>query len=151
MPEPDFDLSTADRWFAVEANNRAWDLIERHERSDAQRRELVNVAHASMYHWSRVGQPVHRLRACVMLAAAYHVLGRDEDASHFAEEAVDLIETAGEEASAFDRASAHRGLAVTAAKAGHQGQADVANEHYEAELARIDDENDRRVLQGLFS
>ena len=33
MPEPTFDLAAAHRWFAVEANNAAWALVGRDDRS----------------------------------------------------------------------------------------------------------------------
>ena len=33
MPAPPFDLAQAHRWFAIEFNNQAWELVEKPSRS----------------------------------------------------------------------------------------------------------------------
>ncbi|NJM49445.1 MAG: hypothetical protein HC860_27425 [Alkalinema sp. RU_4_3] len=33
MSQPPFDVAVAHRWFAVEFNNRAWDLVEKTDRT----------------------------------------------------------------------------------------------------------------------
>lgn len=48
MAEPPFELDKAHRWFAIELNNRAWDLLEGEELSEAEADELVHVAHSSL-------------------------------------------------------------------------------------------------------
>ena len=43
MATPPFDLARAHRWFAVELNNLAWDLVEAQERSAS---DIARMIHA---------------------------------------------------------------------------------------------------------
>ena len=47
MSTPPFDLSKAHRWFAIELNNRAWELIEAPARTAEEAVEMVTAAHAA--------------------------------------------------------------------------------------------------------
>ena len=69
MPEPPFEVSQAHRWFAVELNNRAWDLVEATERSPDETDEMIDSAHAACLHWRAVGVPLNALR----LSACYRL------------------------------------------------------------------------------
>lgn len=48
-----FDDPTTSRVFAVGAFNRAWDLIDRVDRSAEDTQEMIHLAHVSRWHWSR--------------------------------------------------------------------------------------------------
>lgn len=43
------------RYFAIEANNRAWALASQPSRSTPEAREMLQAAHASAFHWNVVG------------------------------------------------------------------------------------------------
>jgi hypothetical protein len=51
MATPDFDLAAAHTYFAAHCFNRAWDLIEKPDRSPADDRLMVALNQASLYHW----------------------------------------------------------------------------------------------------
>ena len=85
---PPFDEARAHRWFAVEANNLGWDLLERDGRTDADVERMLHAAHAAWFHWDAVGTAVNRLRAEVLLATAYHAARRTEPAAWHAERAL---------------------------------------------------------------
>jgi hypothetical protein len=50
---PSFDLAEAHRYFAAQCFNRAWDLIDKKDRTAADDRLMVALNQASIYHWSQ--------------------------------------------------------------------------------------------------
>jgi hypothetical protein len=49
-------------YFARECNQRVWALIAQSERSDDEEVELLDAAHASLFHWRYAGTAVHLQR-----------------------------------------------------------------------------------------
>ena len=49
---PSFDLTAAHKYFAANCFNKAWDLIERPDRTPEESRLMVALNQASIYHWS---------------------------------------------------------------------------------------------------
>ena len=73
------------RRFAAAANNRAWDLSER-VRDAAEDQEMLDAAHASAWHWAKVGTELHRMRATMLLAEVHASLGLGQSALAYAEQ-----------------------------------------------------------------
>ncbi len=48
----DFDLAAAHRYFAADCFNRAWDLIEKKDRTEEDDRMMVALSYASIFHWT---------------------------------------------------------------------------------------------------
>ena len=48
---PDFDLSAAHKYFSAHCFNKAWDLIEKIDRTPEDERLMVALNQASIYHW----------------------------------------------------------------------------------------------------
>lgn len=52
MPSaPTFDLAAAHKYFAADCFNKAWDLIEKPERTPEEERLMVALNQASLFHW----------------------------------------------------------------------------------------------------
>ncbi|MFT6516540.1 MAG: hypothetical protein ACJATP_000194 [Candidatus Azotimanducaceae bacterium] len=49
------DASAWHRYFAIEANSRAWEQDTR-ARTPAEDRELLNTAHTAVWHWQRTAR-----------------------------------------------------------------------------------------------
>jgi hypothetical protein len=150
MPTPAFDLPTAHRWFAIEGNNLAWNLIEKKQRSPDDIDRLIHAAHASHWHWSEIGKPVNELRGLVLLTTAYCAAQRPEGARHFARRCLTLSRSLGEEQTAFDRATS---LACSAAAARLAGDdAEAGQLHAQALVAASAlDADDRAVFDQLYA
>lgn len=149
MAEPPFDLSKAHRWFAVEFNNRSWDIIESQDRSAEQVEELIHTAHASVRHWIEAGKPINRLRGYCLLAHAYCTADDGATALNWARRCVDLLEPLAADVTGFDRASALGCLARSQRRA---GQADAAKEttaRTMAAIAELADAEERSVAEKL--
>ena len=150
MNTPPFDLAVAQRWFAVELNNLAWDLVETATLSEAQAQRMIHAAHAACYFWIEAGDLLNHLRAQNLLATAYAKAGRGEAAVYHAEKCVDLSLEAGDTQTDFDRAVAY-GCADSACRAA--GKIELAR-NYRAqavELSRkLTDADEKSVFDRLY-
>jgi len=141
------DQQTIDRWhrrFAVECNNRGWDLTAQTARSAREEREMLLTAHAAAYHWSKVGKPVNDMRAELLLAHVHALLGQGEAALAYARRCLAFCEA--EECEDWDLAFAHSHMALAAHSA---GAAALHALHYATaqELgAAIKEEEDRKIF-----
>lgn len=119
MTENSFDVPRAQRWFAVEFNNRAWDLVEQAERTDAETEEMIHAAHAALVHWQAAGTALNSLRAYCLLATAYIAAQRIDSAARYAKICLDHLPQV-EGATPLDRACTYGCAAAAYAQAGDQ-------------------------------
>jgi hypothetical protein len=149
MTDVPIDTERAHRWFAVEFNNRAWDLVELAQRSAAETEEMIHTAHAACLHWSAVGNVVNQLRAQCLLATAYATAGFGEAAVRHAEKCLKLCDEAGDDATTFDEATAF-GCASSAYKT--IGCAEAAFQWYDKATCAAEelDANDRWVFNKIY-
>jgi len=137
------------RRFAVDCNNAAWTLAEKNDRAPAEDREMLLLAYASAYHWSKVGTPVHQARADVTLAHAHALLGHGSLALDYARRCLAYFEA--NPAEDWDIAFAHAEVAYAAAVLGN---ADLHASHYAAAKAlgaAISNEQDRTIFEAEFA
>lgn len=127
MADAPFDIRVAHRWFAVELNNLAWDLVETKDRSQQDTQRMIDAAHAACFHWLQVGTSLNHQRAQCLSASAYAAAGCAEAAMRHAQHCLKLSEENGATQTAFDRATAHGCAASALALA---GQMDEAQEHH---------------------
>jgi hypothetical protein len=149
MSEPPFDLAKAHRWFAVEFNNVAWELCELPARTAEETERMIDAAHASLQHWRHAGTVLNELRGQVLLATCYVAAGQVEGALRHGYRACELIPAAAE-APPFDLVGAWGSAAGAAALAGKNDDAQRMRSEALAALARLDDEDDRRVATQLW-
>jgi hypothetical protein len=150
MPDAPFDLQKAHRWFAVEFNNRAWDLVEAPSRSPDETSEMIHAAHAACIHWRAVGRPVNLLRGEYLLTTAYASAGIAESAVRHAERALQLGETVGDEQTEFDRAALHGSAANAYAAAGDRSRAQDHHCKLAQLMAQLTDADERQLLSKLY-
>ncbi|HMH28932.1 MAG TPA: hypothetical protein VK580_10125 [Steroidobacteraceae bacterium] len=74
------------RRFAAAGNNRAWDVSEQLTRNQAEDEEMLDAAHASAWHWAKVGSELNRMRATLLLAEVHALLGFGHSAMTYAEQ-----------------------------------------------------------------
>ena len=105
----EFTLEQAHQIFAVDFFNRTWDFLDMPERNYEEDEVMLNLAHASLMHWSIVGQPLNMQRGEWMVAHVYTILGRKEPALHHAQNCLNITEKFGFED--FDLAFAYEEFA----------------------------------------
>jgi DNA-binding transcriptional MerR regulator len=142
---PELD-PVAERQLAAALFNRVWTLLELETRTEAEEAEMIHAAHASTYHWMRIGGPERRARGEWQCSRVYAVLGRAEPALFHASKVLEICQR--EHIGDFDLAFAYEALARANALSG-----DLAEAHHWAELARaasaeIAEEEDREIVIG---
>jgi hypothetical protein len=145
-----YSLSEAHRHFGVEANGRAWQLLEKEDRSRLEDDELLYAAHASVYHWLQVGKGVHQQRGEYLIAKVYLNLNLPEPALRHAQRCMQLTESHREQMADFDIAFAHE---ISARAFAISGDKMLAMKEYQ--LARqfgneIQDVEDKRIFDSDF-
>ncbi len=150
MSAPSFDLSQAHRWFGIEFNNTAWDLVEAPVRTAAETERMLCLAHASCLHWASIGTPANEQRGLVLLALAHAVAGIGTRAVELAKRCLDVGTSHNELLTPFDRAAAAAVMA-TALRSNHR-PADAREWETNARslLAQVE-EDDRPVIQRILT
>ncbi len=127
--QPPFDLNRAHRWFAVELNNLAWDVVEADSRTPDEMELMIHAAHGACYHWLQVGNILNHQRAQNLLAHAYLTAGEVNAALRHALKCLAIGEQAGDLQETFDIVTKH-GIAALAFNLAQQHE--QANEHKKA-------------------
>ena len=150
MKQPQFNLQQAHRWFAVECNNHAWDLIEKSDRTADETDAMLHAAHASCHHWLQIGGELEHARACTLLATAYHRAGFFERGMHFALRALACLEEPGITPTPFDRACAHGAMAANCLLADRKPDAALHASAGGEAAAQCEESGERDLVEQLY-
>ncbi|MCB1646647.1 MAG: hypothetical protein KDI36_14405 [Pseudomonadales bacterium] len=145
----DEDLNKWDRYFAIEANNLAWQLTTQ-PRTAAEDDELLNLAHSSAFHWSRVGNELNRMRATMLLAEVHALLGLGQTALLYAGKMRDFF-LAQDDVPDWETAFVHTIHAHAACAAADHVSHQVSYELARKAIDAIADEDDRNVVLQTFN
>ncbi|HEY6016427.1 MAG TPA: hypothetical protein VIU16_06550 [Gaiellaceae bacterium] len=132
-----------ERQLAVDLFNHCWTLLARDRRSRDEDDEMLHAAHASRFHWGRVGGPENRARGEWQCSRVYCVLGRAEPALHHARRCLELCEEHG--LADWDLAFAYEALARAHRVAGDDGEAERFREL--ARTVPVAEAEDRELLE----
>jgi hypothetical protein len=140
-----FDLAAAHKYFAASCFNRAWDLIEKKDRTDKDNQMMVALSYASIFHWSNRPDCDDQ-----KLSIGYWQASRVQALAHNPHEAVRLGEIClsySHNLRPFFRAYAHEALARA-----HQllGEREQTERHLSAALqflVLVKDEQNRDLLE----
>ena len=132
------------RQVAVDAFNRAWELIDLLSRTPEQERELLGLAFTSRYHWGVVGGDEEAMVGDWLIAHVASLQGFGEIAHRYAASALDVCRANGW--TDWRLASMLEGMARASAVTGD----DHARDRYAAEarrvLATVEDKEDRELI-----
>ncbi|HEX6844900.1 MAG TPA: MerR family transcriptional regulator [Actinomycetota bacterium] len=134
-----------ERQVAVDLFNHTWELLETAERTREQEDRMVHAAHASRFHWERVGTPTNLAVGEWQVSRVYAVLGRGEPAVHHATRCREICEEEGVEP--FYLAEAYEALARAHAVAGDRASAADAEAQAWRAAERITDDEERQMFE----
>lgn len=137
----DADVETR---LAASLFNGVWTLLEKPSRTADDDVTMIHMAHASCYHWGRVGTAVNAVRGEWQCSRVYATLGRAEPSVFHAERALAVCKENG--IGDFDLAFCYEALARAHAVA---GRPDEAGRWYQLGLEaakHVAEDDDREIL-----
>ncbi len=143
--EKKMDLSEAHQYFAVECNNKTWDLLDKTERTPDEEIEMIHQVHASCWHWSRAGEPVNVVRGHYVAAKVYFAAGMTESARFWAQKTWDQTVELGLES--WDYAFACEIMARACAAAGEKDKHEEYHRKAQDAIAGLGND-ERELCQG---
>ena len=87
MPQTEHDFH---RKVAADCFNRTWDYLEQKNRSPDDDQIMLNLAHASRYHWSLIGKPRNFTTGDWQISRVYAALNQPDLALSFAKKALEI-------------------------------------------------------------
>ncbi|MFQ6605771.1 MAG: hypothetical protein ACE5D8_09505 [Fidelibacterota bacterium] len=95
MATTTYTLEEAQGVLARKLNQRVWELLDKVGRRPEENEEMIQAAHASLYHWSQIGTVLNVQRGQWLLSRVYAVLGVPAAVRHYAEACWTLTEREG--------------------------------------------------------
>jgi hypothetical protein len=138
-------LPEAQQHFAVECNNKTWDLIEKPGRTPEEDVEMIHQVHTSCWHWSKVGEPVNMARGHYLAAKVYFAAGMAESACFWARKTWDQTVELGLES--WDYAFGCEIMARAHAAAGEKDKHEELYRKAQDAIAGLD-KGERELCQG---
>ena len=137
------------RFFAMQGNNRAWDLVEQ-SRVHAANHDLLDAAHAAAWHWRAIGTELNHMRATMLLAEVHALLGHGQTALAYAE-AMKAYFLGKSDTPDWEIAFTHAIHAHAAHAAGRGELHAAAYRDAAASIAVVKDDEDRAVVLKTFA
>jgi tetratricopeptide (TPR) repeat protein len=134
-----------ERALAAELFNGTWRLLENEHRSTAEDDRMLNMAHASRFHWEQDGTPSNLAIGEWQCSRVYAVLGRPEPALHHAGRALQIPQDNG--IGDFQLAYAYEALARAHAVAGDAQEARRWTEQALAAVELVTQADDRELIR----
>jgi len=141
--DPGLDPATH-RDVGIALFNYVWTFLELDSRTPEQEIEMVHAAHASAYHWMRVGTPANRARSEWQCSRVYAVIGRSEPAIWHAQLCLAICEREG--IGDWDLGFAYEALARAHAVAGDKEETARWLQRAHDAAAEIAKDGDRDLL-----
>lgn len=130
--------------FAVDLFNLTWDHLDNKNRDQNQTDEMIHAAHASRFHWGKVGQPIHLERGEWQISRVYSVVGMAQSALYHAQRCLDIC--VDNDIGDFDIAFAYEAMARAHAVDKNKIQMDKYLELAQKAGQNIDKQEDRKYF-----
>ncbi len=88
-----YSLEDAHRFFAENCHATAWNYIEKNELSKEEVESMLHVAHAALYHWSKIDSQQAIARANWLLGRVYAVAGYPKIALRYSQNCLTICES----------------------------------------------------------
>jgi len=139
------------RHLGAELFNKTWTLMEKTDRTPEEIDEMIHCAHASAYHWIQVGTAANRSRSEWQCSRVHAISGQVEQALWHARRCLAIVEANPDAMKDWDLPSAYEAMARAHMVSGDLEEARRYLELGTAATARIEDEDDRRIIETDFA
>ena len=144
--DPGFDMTVAHRYFAVECFNRAWDLIDKIDRTPEEDEEMIRLCQASLFHWSRRGDRTDQNMSIGYWQAsrAYALARRTGEALGYGQLSLDFSQKGG--IPPFYVAYAHEALVRAHSVAGNRDKTEAHLSEARRLTEEVSDADSKKML-----
>jgi DNA-binding transcriptional MerR regulator len=149
-PAEALDAET-ERRLGVDLFNKTWTLMEKTDRTVEENDEMIHCAHASAYQWMQVGTQANRARSEWQCSRVHAILGHVEPALRHARRCLELVEGTPDDMKDWDLPAAYEALARAHMVADEVEETRRFVELGRAATAKIEDEDDRAVIEADFA
>jgi hypothetical protein len=146
--KPDFDVSAAHRYFSGQCFNRAWDLIDKADRTPQEDEEMIRLSQASIWHWTQREDctPTHMSTGYWQASRIYAILGQVENARRYGQLCLDVSQ--GEDVAPFYLGYAYEALARAEAVAGSRAKTEQYLSKAQKIAEQVSDPDSKKWLLG---
>jgi len=143
--EQKMSLSEFHKKMATETHNAIWPMLDKVNPTSQELEDAVHMAHASRFHWSKVGQPINLARADYIISRVCSAMGRPEPAIYHAMRCLEITQQT--DIGDWDLAFAYESLTHAYATAGDRQQYENYLRMTKDAIAAIRDDEDKRTVQ----
>jgi hypothetical protein len=142
----DFDQKAAHKYFSANCFNKAWDLIDKSDRTPAEDEEMIRLSLASHYHWTRRDDysPTGASIGHWQTSRIYVILGQVENARRYGQ--LCLQASWAEDVPPFYLGYAYEALARAEAFGGNRDKSEEFINKAKAAAEEIEKTEDRKAL-----
>ena len=144
--EPEFDLTAAHQYFSTDCFNKAWDLIDKADRTPEEDEEMIRLSQASIWHWTQREDctPTNLSVGYWQASRVYAVLGQVDNARRYGQLCLDVSQ--GDDVSPFYLGYAYEALARAEMVAGDSVATEEYRELAQAVAGKIADADEKKWL-----
>jgi len=133
---------------AINTNNGIWSTLDKNHPTKEELEEALHMAHTSLYHWSKIGQPINIARGEYMVSRVYSAFSWAEPALYHAKRCLKITEETG--IGDFDLAFAYEVMARSYYAAGMKKECKKYRELTQKAIDAVKGEEDRKICQAEF-
>lgn len=144
--EDDLDQKAAHKYFSANCFNKAWDLIDKSDRTPAEDEEMIRLSLASHYHWTQRDDysPTSASIGHWQTSRIYAILGQAENARRYGQ--LCLEASRAEDMPPFYLGYAFEALARAEAVGGDQEKSEHFINGAKAAAEKIDKPEDKKQM-----
>ena len=144
MSETETESYKTERKYAVDCFNGAWDFLDKTSLTIEEEKTMLDLAHASSFHWSKIGKPRNFSISAWQISRCYAKINEGSLALKYAQKGLQLLE----ENKIEDLiTSGYEGMARAYAVLKDFDNAKKYIELAEKELEKVTEKGDREVFE----
>jgi hypothetical protein len=145
LDKPEFDEIAAHKYFSANCFNKAWELIDKADRTPEEDQQMILLNQASIWHWTRREDCTDKNMSIGYWQASrmYALLGQADNARDYGQLSLDY----SKDQTPFYAGYAHEALARAERMAGNHEQAEEHLRQAQLAASQIEEAEDKNVLE----
>jgi tetratricopeptide (TPR) repeat protein len=143
---PEFDVEAAHIYFSATCFNKAWELLDKADRTAEEDEQMIRLGQSSAWHWTQRDDCTDQNMSIAywQISRIYSILGQAHNAKRYAELCLGVSQ--GDDMQPFTLGYAYEALARAEMAAGNKKKADEYLQEAHKLLAVLTDEHEKKFL-----